>query len=345
MRRRRADGPGPGCSGVALPFVLLLLLALTGLAHGGLALSRGSALLARGRAERLRTELLAEGAARAAVAGLAGPERGALPAPGEARTRPGYSPAPGLESRIVHRRLGREWHLLEAEATVRTPHGRVRAAVSRLAWILDPVARVGAVGAALEHGGRLEVGEGSPVDGSAFWELPGVDPSSVCVAYRAALDSVVSRSGIRHAGRLGGGSDPAGGPSGAPDPYGRTPGIGLLSGAALARLIEEGGAAAGAAAPGNLALDGTDRTGIFVVGGDLTVGVAATLRGVVLVGGDLELAEAARVVGWVRVRGGARLRRGSGIRGSGCEVALALGRAIPRPPPVFPAGGAWPAYP
>ncbi len=327
---------------MALPFVLLLLLALTGLAHGALALSRGGALLARARAARLRAGLLADGALRVAESELSGLDRGVLPPPGEARSRPGLSPAPGLDSRIVHRRLGPEWHLLEAAAIARTPWGRAREGAVRAAWILDPLARIAGVPAVLEHGGRLEVGEGSVVDGSSFGEPPEGSPAGACAPYRAALDAVAARGGVRGAERLRPGPGAGRAPPGSPDSYARTPGIGLLSGSAVAALLEAGGGTGGATASGGLTLDGVERKGIVVVDGDLSLRAGSSLRGVVLVGGDLELAEASRILGWARVRGGVRLRRGTRISGSGCAVGVALERALPRATPVFPPGGSWP---
>lgn len=341
MRNASTPDPGADSPGVALPFVLLLLLALTGLAHGGLALSRGGAVLARARSARLRAGLLAEGALRVAEAELYGLDRKRLPPPGEARSWAGLSPAPGLETRIVHRRLGPEWHLLEAAATARTPWGRAREGTARVAWILDPLARIARVRAALEHGGRLVTGEGSVLDGSSFSEPPKGSPAGACAPYRSAIDAAVVGGGVREAEPLPVGPDATAAPAGSPDAYARTPGIGLLSGSALAALVEGGGGTGGTAVSGGLTLEGVERDGILVVAGDLSLRDGSSLGGVVLVGGDLELAQGSRILGWARVRGGVRLGRGTRIRGSGCAVGLALDRAFPRATPVFPPGGIW----
>lgn len=358
------DAAGGGAGGMALPVLLLVILALSVLAHGTLLLARDTLGSARAEAGVTQRRVAAEAGVRDAldawrVWGRLRPLLwdGPIVAEGRLGPRAGY--------RVRVRSLGPEFRLLEGEGT--TDGGGAAVRVGRVVWLLDPVARLGAARAAVEAGGVVRLEPGSTLSGSDVSRPPDGWPADVCRPYREALDSLFPAGVIPQVGALPPGE---GGASG-------IPGLGLLSADTLsaradfflpagARVspapdVEDGECVAGpsnwgdpgdpsascgvrlplVAGAGSLIVDGGEGQGILVVPGDLVVTGGALLHGIVLVGGGLEVGGGSRIEGLVRAGGDVMLRDGGSISARGCVGLRALDARPDLRRPVLPTGGSW----
>ncbi|MCJ7629452.1 MAG: hypothetical protein MUO50_13820 [Longimicrobiales bacterium] len=317
--------------GMALPLLLLLLLALT-------ALGQGTLLLARRELQTVWAFRHALRAGQAAEAALwVGLREGGV---GDKERTPwkGYpigsgESEDGLVFRSVLRWLDREFFLLEGTGSSRGWSGERRRA--RVGWSLFPEARLGALAAGGETGGGVSREGGGLLETGGFFGAPENWPTGICAGYRAVLDSLFPT-----------GPPPSVGPLAAPDlgdsgAGASIPPLGLLSGSQL--LEELGTGASGPHLPhesvrgcpgedgpvmegteGSLSLDGGRTCGLLVVAGDLRLRGDASFQGLALVGGELILEGGSVLEGMVRVRKGIRLRETAVLRPRACPVLWAL---------------------
>jgi hypothetical protein len=326
----------PCSRGGAIPAVLLLLLALTGLAYGvlGLAISE------------LRTVSANRHLARAMLGAKAGAVRGFQSLDSllldTVRLRNGAIAGGETPEGILYaadfRWLGSEYFLLEATGGSSGWPGRRQ--IGWIGWALDPIARVDALGAGMSTGGPLEVGPASTIAVSVADTDALGWPADACLPFKPALDSLYRDRDL---------------PLWAPIPVldtGKTeesdvPGIGLLTGAeVLARAADEGNPLpSSSATPGGLCMEGGGRAlwfsegsasfgegewcGVVAVAGDLTLGQGVHLQGLALVGGNLLLEEGGRFDGMARVAGAAIVADGSELLISACVATAVLSTTAP----------------
>ena len=156
--RRAADRTGQG--GAALIIVVLVMMALTAVAHDLLLLARFEYLAARAGVDQLAARLAAEAAVNTALGLDVRSARAATPLWQSTATASG----PLLDARYSRSilRLSREVWLAEGWGK----QGRAApATASRPIWVLDPVARVAAMGAVLVHGDGSLVRVDGTIDG------------------------------------------------------------------------------------------------------------------------------------------------------------------------------------
>lgn len=348
-------------TGVALPVLLLLVLALAALSHGVLVLAQDALRSARAGAAVAQARVAAEVGVVEASSSWAGWSGSPL-AMWDARTAAEGGLGARARYRVRLRSLGPEFRLLEGEGRVE-PEGVTRR-VARVVWTLDPVVRVGAALAAAEVGGRVRIESGSTVSGHGVDLFPDGWPPGVCDPYRQALDSLFPARLIPATASLPVADRPR-------------PGTGLLSLDTLltradvtlgptARVspapeVEDGACVAApsnwgdpgdpsgpcggrlplVAATGSLVMEGGEGQGILAVAGDLRVAAGARFAGVVLVAGRLEVDGAARIEGLARMGGDLDVRGGGTIAGRGCPALRALEAAPGLREPILPAAGSW----
>ncbi len=219
--------------GMALPLLLLLLLALTALGQGTLLLARRELQTVWAFRHALRAGQAAEAALRVGPGvGEVGdmeriPWEGVPVGSGESED--------GLVFRSVLRWLDQEFFLLEGTGSSRGWKGERRRA--RVGWSLFPKARLGALTAGGETGGGLSREGGGLLEAGGFFGAPEDWGTAICAGYRAVLDSLFPA-----------GPPPSVGPLAAPDlgdsgAGASIPPLGLLSGSQLLEELEAGGPA------------------------------------------------------------------------------------------------------
>jgi hypothetical protein len=316
---------------MALPLLLLLLLALTALGHGVLLLSRTElrATWAFHHAER---------AVRAARAGahvgledleidLDRREKGlGMPvASGESED--------GLVFRSTLRWLGPEFFLLESFGGSRGWEGERR--LAWVGWSLNPGARIGAFRGSYEVGGGITSQLGSLLEDEEFLEAPESWGSEVCRGYRTTLDSLFAHGPPPTISAPNPVEPVDSGPGAAIPPLGLLTGSLLLSRSGStpseSGILEiQGGACPEEGRPtfvgteGSLRIQGGGTCGLLVAGGDLRLGRDARIQGIALVGGDLILEPGARFHGMARIRGGIHLADGAVLGAQACPALWAL---------------------
>jgi len=316
---------------MALPLLLLLLLALTALGHGTLLLARGELHATWAFRHAVRAEKAAEAAIQMglgekdALGGERVPWVGISLAGGESED--------GLIFRSTLRWLDREYFLVEGSGGSRGWEGERRQAW--VGWSLDPVVRVGALLAGGELGGGLSREAGSVLESGGFFEAPEGWSPEICEGYRAVLDSLFPGGPPLPIGPLSE-PEPAGTESGTSIPT-----LGLLSGFELLERAGSGGLSAvlpggpdqgcpSGGQPvfhgeeGSAVLVGGRSCGLLVVEGDLLLEGDARFQGLALVGGKLEVEGEASFEGMVRVRGGVRMGPGAEFQARSCPVLWAL---------------------
>ena len=320
---------------------VLLVLALALLAHGTLLLARQELAASRSSLRLLQANAAAEAAARIGMEtsmplGLSETPVWDRVLLSSTTLRTGVA-----DARLL--RLSREhWHL---EGIGRSGPGAWTSRDTRLVWILDAAARVGA------FEGVIEVGRESPVavlgtveTGHLRRDAAPLDPIP-CRMWSAVLDSLFDRT---------------------PPPAVATveasargePSLGLLGAAELVDWIPVGVGGVGTPGPredlgrcltddpwnwgdpdrpdrpcgahlagrtsrGDLLVEGGVGQGLLVVLGDLRMS-ATRFHGILLVGGHLQLQGGARVVGLARALGGVEIDATSSFLGSGCRALRAL---------------------
>ena len=337
--------------------VLLLLLAVTGVGHTLLVMTRSEFFVSVARWDVLTRRLAAEMGRNLTARAMTGtdslPWREWVPMGSAA-----VPPRARYDARVV--RLSREVFLILAEGSLDTEPGRDRQV--GLYWAMDPVARYAAVRGILESGRPAQVEAGSMVDPSLIRDTPALWPEASCIRFRPHVDTLFI-SGLSRQGELH--EDPRAGrgtaaESGAVEP--RLPSLGLLGHDALiqgadlhvsgtvspAPIQELGrcsvpsptnwGAPLDASSPcraykpvvaseGSLIVNGGQGQGVLLIPGDAIFRSAARFYGLVIVAGDLEITEASEIHGLVRVRGSVFLGGRSRIVGSACAALSVLDAA------------------
>ncbi len=338
--------------------VLLLLLAVTGVGHTLLVMTRSEFFVSQARWDLLTRRFAAEAGRNVISRALTGTD--SLPR-GEWVSIGSASVPPRARYDVRGVRLSREILLIHSEGWLETGPGRDRQV--GLYWAMDPVARFSAARGILESGGPTKVEAGSMVDPSLIHDTPAPWPEGICDRFSPDVDTLfvdgLSLQGELHEDPR---AEPGGVPvSGAVEP--RLPSLGLLGHDALiegavlhvsgpvspAPVLRLGRCAASSAtnwgAPldssdpcgayrpvvssnGSLIVDGGQGQGILLVSGDAIFRSAARYYGLVVVAGDLEITEESEIHGLVRVRGAVLLRGRSSIVGSACAALSALDDAI-----------------
>lgn len=331
-----------GKGGAALIIVVLVMMALTAVAHGLLLLAQFEYVAARAGIDQLGARLAAEAAVNTAlrqIVGLgAGPGRGATPI-WQSIDSVGGSVTDARYWRSL-RRLSREVWLIEGWGS----RGRVASArASRPMWVLDPVARVAEMGAVLVHGDGTLVRVDGTIDGGRVNRSLTPGQPDFCKAWSAALDSLIPRDALPRTlarspeevvalGPLNLDSLAARihrrvGETGTPQPQERR-------GACVTEDVWNWGDPDHPTRPcgryfvtalveGDLATVGGTGQGLIVVTGDADL-LDTRFNGLIMVGGRLTLRGAATVRGMVRAAGGASVESGASIVGSTCWAAAAL---------------------
>jgi len=292
-------------AGMALPLLLLLLLALTALGHGTLLLARGELHATWAFRHAVRAEKAAEAAIQMGLGEKDAFGRERVPWVGISLA--GGESEDGLIFRSTLRWWDREYFLVEGSGGSRGWEGERRQAW--VGWSLDPVVRVGALLAGGELGGGLSREAGSVLESGGFFEAPEGWSPEICEGYRAVLDSLFPGGPPLPIGPLSE-PEPAGTESGTSIPT-----LGLLSGFELLERAGSGGLSA--VLPGGPD-QGCPSGGQPVLEGD------ARFQGLALVGGKLELEGEASFEGMVRVRGGVRMGPGAEFQARSCPVLWAL---------------------
>jgi hypothetical protein len=348
--------------GGAVPLILLLLLALTGLGHAAFLVALEEEAASTASVAVLQARLMAEGGVRRALRDA--PDDSLPGWLGREVEIASHSTAEG-SSVVSMRPLSREIHWVEgagAAALSRDGPRRVRERVSRLLWALSPIERLGAVRGVVEHGGSLVAPDGA-IDTRGVAASGDHESPVGCLDLREELDSAAA-----------GGWLSEGSPVSAP-PAGHLPALGLLEHDSLlarvparalgsvtpaplaegARCLVEspgnwgspttpegpcGGHRTALAAEGDLTVAGGEGQGLLLVTGNLRLTSGARFAGLLVVGGDLALDGAAELQGLARVAGSVRVQGGARVLGAYCPALLAL-RGIPalRRPLDLPGGG------
>jgi hypothetical protein len=328
--RERGTCIGSGQAGMALPLVLLFLMALAVFGHGALLLSR--------------RELQATWAFRNLVRAEQASEVG-LHLAFRASTGPGEDRTPWVLNPLVSGELdggmlydaGRRW--LDGEFFVLESRGRIRGwsgerSTAWVGWSLNPEARMRAFLSAVEVGEGVVRETDADLTTDTYHDLPDGWDRSLCdgtpsSSQRQALSPFRPHREYRRASGPGRGEFPP------------IPGLGLLSGEELIRRATSVSAtrppghlqalpdsAAFLGTDGDLVMDGEEISGLVVTAGDLRLKGSTVFFGLALVGGDLILEDESRIQGLARVRGGLVLRDRSSFQASACTVFFAL-RSIP----------------
>ena len=362
-RDRRAPGSTSLELGSALPFMLLVLLALTGLGHAAFLVALEEQAASTASVAVLQARLMAEGGVRRT---LLDPRQDSLSiTPGVTEELARATTAEG-SFRVLLRPLTREILWMEgfgAAPLARAGPQRVATRVTRLLWALSPVERLRAFDGVVEHGGGLDLAPGG-VDALRLFERGEHDAPAGCLDLGAELDSIRVGSTVGEATAV------------LPPPAGSLPTLGFLEhDSLLARVpgraggtvspapVTEGGRCvieaasnwgspldpAGAcgghrpalAAEGDLTFAGGEGQGILLVTGNLRLTGGALFAGLAMVGGDLTVDAGARLHGVVRVGGRVRVSGGAGIVGAFCPALLALSAHPSLRRPIHLPGSGW----
>ncbi len=314
--------------GAAVPILLLLLLALTGMAHAAFLLSLEELRAGRSALALLQVRAEAEAALESAAGILAvvRRENGRMEEPGflEVSVR-----NQGLEASVEVIPLSSEFTLLQAEAQGQGEGPRNR--LGRVHWHLDPRMELRRSRAGVEYGGtlsiqgagHLEAGAGGCPEGPALptqrrratHELPPVAPFPF-LGILSLNEATQIFSGV-----------PAGSRTGA---------AGSLGSGSTAFSFP----AADAADPDFLILS-HHWAGVLAVSGSLRIQGAARVSGLLLVEGDLILRESAEVEGVIRVGGDVRVMDEGRIVAEPCRLLDLFEDAQGLLDPIPAPGGSW----
>lgn len=322
-------------AGFALVLVLLALLVLAGIASAALAASMG----------QVRAATMAGKVLSARTGARAGLETLLRSRPGTPQSQVGGG-AVVLDSgtfahegtwRVRELRLAREFHLLIGEG--RIADGAIMRE-ARVAWWMDPAARVQSHGAVVESV-ALEMGTGAEIrTDSILADRAGMSGCDETAAISGLAAAPLAHAALPAPPEWGGGAD---GP-----PFADLR-LGWFSNQMLADLADHAlaGGVFGTAAcegcwlglvhgRGDLLLTGR-QSGVLAVDGSLRLAPGARWTGLVIVARDMALEPNSAVVGLVRAGGSVALADGSMIDGSLCAAYHALGAAasLARPIP-FP---------
>jgi len=333
--------------GMAIPLLLLLLLALTALGHGTL-------LLARRELTSVWALRHATRAGRAVDIALELAFRGWDGSPGDRVAGAGIlllsgETDEGLGFEATLRWLNREYFLMEGIGKSRGWVGERRG--GRVGWGLDPLGRLGAFDSAVQLGGEIRRSGSALLLAAGLVDSPEAWPADACEGYRAALDSLFPVGRRPRTSPLGSLFPEDAGPGAGIPP------LGLLTGSLLMELASPGvldpppltGSTTGCpdagtpvllAAEGGLSLGGGRICGIVAVGGDLVLRGDTRLQGLGLVGGDLIMENESALEGFVRVGGDVILADFARLQARACPVLWALDRLSQLRRPILVPGSA-----
>ena len=329
--------------------VVLVMMAITGVAHGLLLLAQFEYLAARSGVDQLAARLAAEAAVNTAL--------GLDVRSGRAST-PLWQSTDSASGTVLDARYSRSIRRLSRELWLAEGWGRrgqaAPATASRPIWILDPVARVAAMGAVLVHGDGSLVRVDGTIDGSHVNRSLAPERPDRCEPWSAALDSlittgtlppttteapdVVSALGPLHIDSLRARIQVHVADTGTPEPQERG-GVCVTEDAWNWGDPDRPTSPCGQhfvtiLAEGDLATVGGAGQGLLVVTGDADL-LDTQFNGLIIVRGRLTLRGAATVRGLVRSAGGARVEAGVSIVGSTCWAAAALESSdLARPVPI-----------
>ncbi len=315
-------------AGMALPLVLLLLLALTTFGHAALVLSQREVQASAAYRDLVRAE-------KAAGVGL---RLGLSVSPDPFGDRSAWVAQPllsgelidGLTYSAIRRWIDREFFVIQGIGGVKGwPGERVLGA---LGWTLHPGARLASFLAAAEVGSEVWVHERSTLSTDGFFSIPEGWSSGLGEEIGTRAKGIFRDGPIPGVVKKKNAQDTTG-----------IPGLGLLSGAALLLLsrppgdhasTELGGGGAGCpgsgerplflSSTGPLSLPRGRTCGLVVTGGDLRVGTGTVFQGLVLTGGDLVIETDGRVEGMARVANDLVLKPGAVFLGASIPSLWAL---------------------
>jgi hypothetical protein len=343
---------------MALPLVLLILMALTALGHGALLLALDQEAASRASGATSQARLMAEAGIRAALRAYGD----TLP------TRPSTlmeGSSADARFRVQARPLAREVFWLEGIGNAALSPGgpqRVEDRVGRLAWSLSPTERLVQLRAAVEYGGVLDAAAGAISTETARDAGFLVAPRG-CLDRRPVLDTAMLGRVLPASARVQVPFTEAVPPLGylgldsllARVP-GRAQGIVTPSPSVLGGVCQTGelnwgspgdpagpcgGVRVALVATGDLYLAGGQGQGLLVVRGNLRLGAGVRFAGLVIVGGDLVLDGGATLEGVVRAKGSVQLSGSSRVLASLCSALLATEAAPALRRPLELPGAGW----
>jgi hypothetical protein len=313
--------------GMALVVVVLVMLAVTALAHGLLTLSRFEYQAARAGEDHLASRLAAEAGVRLVLLEEFGSVGASTPPWKRAISLAGSVGGADYSAQLV--RLSRELWLAEGTGS---RGGIVPLKSGLIAWRLDPVARVVSTAAAIIH----EVGD----------------------EWSAALDSLLSASTVATTRAVAVGANTLLGPMSLDSLMARvphrvsgwgTPGPVVLNGNCQTGIPWNWGDPRGTAGPcsghmvslasdGDLVLEGGVGQGLVIVRGDLVL-TDTQFFGVLIVEGSVTISGGGRIEGVVRATDGVTIGANAAVLGSDCWAAAALASGAVRS--LFTVGASW----
>jgi hypothetical protein len=338
---------------MALVVVVLVMLAVTALAHGLLTLSRFEYQAARAGEDHLASRLAAEAGVRLVLLEEFGSVGASTPPWKRAISLAGSVGGADYSAQLV--RLSRELWLAEGTGS---RGGIVPLKSGLIAWRLDPVARVVSTAAAIIHEVGASVSTVGAVDSSEFLDAPAISPPGGCDEWSAALDSLLSASTVATTRAVAVGANTLLGPMSLDSLMARvphrvsgwgTPGPVVLNGNCQTGIPWNWGDPRGTAGPcsghmvslasdGDLVLEGGVGQGLVIVRGDLVL-TDTQFFGVLIVEGSVTISGGGRIEGVVRATDGVTIGANAAVLGSGCWAAAALASGAVRS--LFTVGASW----
>jgi hypothetical protein len=329
---------------MALPLILLLLLALTALGHGVLLLSIRELQATWAFRHAVRAGEAAEAGAWLAMHG--GVDLPEEREPWKVHGLVSGETSDGVRYDLRLRWLGRELFFLEGMGGSRGWVGERR--TGWVGWSLDPRSRLGAFGAGAETGRGTSLAGGARIRSGPFGDPPEGWSRASCSGYVEVLDSLFPGGGLPTLGAL---REPPWPVAGEEDSI---PSLGLLRGKEMLERADgsfgpgpeppdsvrgcpdAGEPSSFLGTPGSLSLDRGRLCGLLLAGGDLRLSGPARVQGLVLVGGDLILEDGAVLEGMARVRGRLRLGDSALFVSSPCATLRTLEelQVLAKPVPV-----------
>lgn len=293
--------------GAVLAVVVLMTLAMLGLAHGLLVSAETAYLTTRVRAGMVELDARAAGVVEGELARRWRPWTDSV-AVGADRTRSWVAPD-SAEIEVAWRRLDPEaWLLQAAVGHGRRPQVRRR----RLAWIYDPATRVAALP------GVVSVGAGASVD--VRGAIVASPTPALGVIARPSLGRMDLSWLLSRADTVG--------PSGTPQPLERFGGCDTGDpwswGDPLRPHRPCGAHFPVKGRAGSLTLEGGAGQAVLVVDGDVTLADGAVFQGIVVAAGIVRVTTGSRLEGRVIAFGGVVVEVGGSIVGSAARAEEAL---------------------
>ena len=330
--------------GMAVPLILVLLLALTFFGHASLVLSQREVRASAAYRDLVRAEKAAGVGLRLAFSLPVDP-MGDRPV-WMAKSLLAGDLMDGLTYSATRRWIDREFFVLLAKGSVMGWPGERE--MGRVGWVLHPGVRLSSFLAAAEVGAGVQAHENSSFTTEGFFSAPEGWPAELEVEIGRRARNIFSSGplpaiaqGMIASSSPEGEADAAYG--GSPQESRRVPGLGLLSGAEIIRRLKAAGRegphqieGSGAGCPGSgevpiflgsfdslFLLEGRS-CGLVVTEGDLTVRAGTVFQGLALVGGDLIIEAMGMLEGLARVRGQLILEEGAEFKGASSPAIWVL---------------------